>query len=159
MMFLQENRHNQVPDVDKLDTNLSNRMKHLRDLREQLRKRFRIEYLGQLSRPQTKKGYEPVREGDIMLIGQDNLKRMDWPLARVIEILPGRDGVVRVVKLKTADGELVRLIQWLYPLEMSAAVNKSVADARQQEEEIVTPPREVRTRSGRCIKAPDRLRI
>ena len=34
-------------------------------------------------------------------------------------MIQGRDGVVRVVKVLTANGELERPIQFLYPLELS----------------------------------------
>jgi hypothetical protein len=29
------------------------------------------------------------------LIGQDNRKRLDWPLGSIIDVLPGKDGKVR----------------------------------------------------------------
>lgn len=34
----------------------------------------------------------------------ENSRRMDWPLARVIQVLPGKDNCIRLVKLKTAKG-------------------------------------------------------
>lgn len=35
-------------------------------------------------------------------------------------MIPGKDGVVRLVKLKTEKGEILRPVQRLYPLEISA---------------------------------------
>lgn len=76
-------------------------------LQNDLRKRFRSEYLGQLSRRKIKGGYVPVKEENIILLDQDNLKRLDWPLTRIIKVFSGKDNIVRVVKVKTATGELV----------------------------------------------------
>ena len=48
-----------------------------------------------------------------MLIGDQNVKRISWPLAKVIKIFPGKDGKVRVVELKTKNGILLRPVQRL----------------------------------------------
>ncbi|GFT68085.1 integrase catalytic domain-containing protein [Trichonephila clavipes] len=42
-----------------------------------------------------------IQVGDIVLIGDDWKKRLQWSLARVIKLIPGKDGLVRTVKLKT----------------------------------------------------------
>ena len=60
-----------------------------------------------------------VRAGDIVLIHQDMKKRISWPLARILELIPGKDGVIRVIRLKTTDGELTRPLQRLIFLEDS----------------------------------------
>ncbi|XP_011700215.1 PREDICTED: uncharacterized protein LOC105457307, partial [Wasmannia auropunctata] len=169
MMFLQETIQNEVPDLDRVEVNLTKRIKYRQSLRDELRKRFRSEYLGQLSR-RTKSNSFVIKEGDIVLLGHDNLKRLDWPLARVVKVLPGKDGVTRVVKLKTATGELVRPVQRLYPLEMLPSTMETVdydmnaADQTKEEDQAATIDatqdvlkREFRTRSGRRVKAPDRL--
>ncbi|GIY50195.1 hypothetical protein CEXT_449011 [Caerostris extrusa] len=39
---------------------------------------------------------------------------------RVTEIFPGKDGVIRLVKVKTASGEKLRPVQRLYSLEINA---------------------------------------
>jgi len=49
-----------------------------------------------------------VRVGDIVLIVDSRNLRGQWPLGRVIEVMPGKDGRVRVVKVKTNSGEYVR---------------------------------------------------
>jgi len=57
--------------------------------------------------------------GKNVLIGTENSKRADWPLAVVEELIPGRDGKVRLVKLRTASGILLRPVQRIYPLEIT----------------------------------------
>ena len=61
-----------------------------------------------------------MNRNNIVLVQSDNVKRLDSPLARVIELITGKDGKVRVVRLRTTDGELVRPIQRIlvYPLEI-----------------------------------------
>lgn len=64
--------------------------------------------MGQLSR-QNKRRLAPSEiKIDDVFVTNDMQKRIDWPLARVKEIFPGRDGNVRVVKLQTAGSELIR---------------------------------------------------
>lgn len=48
--------------------------------------------------------------GDIVLIGSDIKKR-------IIQLHPGRNGHVRVVRLQTFNGEIMRSVQILYLLE------------------------------------------
>ena len=50
----------------------------------------------------------PLRLNDIVWILKDMTPRGIWPLGRVPEAYPGRDGQHRVVKIKTAYGTYVR---------------------------------------------------
>ena len=59
-----------------------------------------------------------IQVGDIVLI-HNTTPRLNWSLGRVLETCPGDDGVVRVVRLKTASGETTRDISLLFPLECS----------------------------------------
>lgn len=56
---------------------------------------------------------------------------MNWPLGRVVELLPGRDNVVRLVRLWISNGELLRPVQRLYPLECSSAEDKQLVTKKQ----------------------------
>jgi hypothetical protein len=57
--------------------------------------------------------------GDVVIVSSDNKNRGAWPLAVVEETYPGKDGVVRAVRLKTKNGTLERPVQLLYPMELS----------------------------------------
>lgn len=163
-MFLQEIPQNEVPNLDKLNVNLSKRMRYRQSLSDDLRKRFRSEYLVQLSR-KIKGSSTIIKEEDIVLLGHGNLKRLDWPLARVVKVFPGKDGVTRMVKIKTTTGELVRPVQRLYPLETfpdSIAIleqDVDVAGQTQEDDEFISANtiEETRTRSDRRVKILDRL--
>ncbi|GFV84027.1 uncharacterized protein TNCV_1368381 [Trichonephila clavipes] len=45
---------------------------------------------------------------------------MNWSLDQVIELFPGKDCVEHVAKLRLASGEIIRPLQRIYPLELSA---------------------------------------
>ncbi|GFY29904.1 uncharacterized protein TNCV_4072171 [Trichonephila clavipes] len=76
-------------------------------LRNDLRNRFRDEYLSLLVHQESNKaGSNEVRVGDVVLIGCDSKKRLDWPIGLVMEVFSGKDNSVRVVKVKTRMGEL-----------------------------------------------------
>jgi len=55
-----------------------------------------------------KKEHWKIKIGDIVLVGDDIHKRIDWPLARVIEVILGRDGLNRIFVLKIEKGVLKR---------------------------------------------------
>ncbi|GFW48562.1 integrase catalytic domain-containing protein [Trichonephila clavipes] len=121
-MFLEENRNLDVPDINYRDTvNLRKRVRYRQKLLNDLRHRIQKEYLGLLIQNKNKKG--PLSEvwlGEIVLIGDDIKKRMHWPLAKVIRLIPGKDGKIRTVELKTRTGTMLRPIQRVYPLEVQS---------------------------------------
>jgi hypothetical protein len=52
-----------------------------------------------------KKGHKLLPQEDV-LIAEENSKRADWPFT-VVELIPGRDGEVCLLKLKTASHVLL----------------------------------------------------
>ena len=75
---------------------LNKRLRYRQKIIDDLRARFRVEYLGQLLLKEGMKESRKVKVGDVVLVGDDIHKRIDWPLARVIEEISGRDGKTRV---------------------------------------------------------------
>ncbi len=74
-------------------------------------KRWSTEYLTTLAR--INKWRHPARNiqvDDVVILKEDNLVSTKWPLARVIQIHPGKDNRTRVVTLKTSSGIYKRLI-------------------------------------------------
>ena len=60
-----------------------------------------------------------VKKGDVCIIKDDNKDRNKWKLGIVEELIAGRDGVVRAVRLRAGKSYLERAVQQLYPLELS----------------------------------------
>ena len=74
----------------------------------------------QLQERQKWRTKEPnLQVGDLVLLETKNQKQFLWPVARVIEIIKGRDGLVRTVKVRTKVNKelLKRGIHEIYPLE------------------------------------------
>ncbi|XP_035218315.1 uncharacterized protein LOC118191603 [Stegodyphus dumicola] len=168
-LFLQDNQISGVPDLDDIGhKSLNKRVKYRENLQKDLRNRFRSEYLGALIQKAGNKKSVKVNIGDIVLIGSDNTKRINWPLGKIIQILPGKDGITRLVKLKTANGHLLRPIQRLYPLEVSnddpiiekfstAKVGGETCANSSFDNVCGLEPQIQKTRAGRTIKVPKRL--
>ena len=72
-------------------------------------RRWIREYLPSLL--ERKKWNNPRRNlkiGDLVLIADENYPRGQWPLAMVTEVMPGKDGYVRAVKVKTSSAVSTR---------------------------------------------------
>ncbi|GIX82169.1 reverse transcriptase [Caerostris darwini] len=121
--FIQDIKGNETMDLDIVDAkHLRKRIRYLQNLRYQLRQRFQKEYLSELIRsPQSFSKRRNLSPGDIVLVGSDNTKRLNWPLGRIIELFKGKDNVERVARLRVAKGEIIRPIQRIYPLELSSS--------------------------------------
>ncbi|KRY16058.1 hypothetical protein T12_1426 [Trichinella patagoniensis] len=61
------------------------------------------------------------KEGDIVLVTEDNMKREIWPIGRITSVLPGSDGLSRTVEVKTTKGTFMRPVARLYLLEPANA--------------------------------------
>lgn len=183
-MFLQKITETGVMNLDQIDRiDLGRRFEYRQKVKDDIRQRIIAEYLGQLSgRIHQISSDREVRVGEIVLVGQENQKRLNWLLARVLEVILGRDGKVRVVKLKTANGELIRPVQRLFPLELvgpitakgsvrafsekcvrkSPSVCDELASVKSKENSNVEDENlnvEKRTSNCRVIKAPDCLKL
>jgi len=116
-MFLIDLKTSGVPDIDQMDCkSLNRRIQYRQLLRRDMRERFRSEYLGKLVHQQHVKKTSAVDVGEIVLIGDDYRKRLDWKLEKVLALYPGRDRVQRVARLKTATREVTRPVNDCTPL-------------------------------------------
>lgn len=87
--------------------------------------RWKNEYLTQLqTRSKWTQQKENIKLNDVVIIHDDNLPAGKWAMGRVVELHPGRDGLVRVVTLKTKTGYMKRPIIKLSPLPVHNTPNK-----------------------------------
>ena len=159
MMFLRDLECTGVPDCDAVDAqSLCKRVLYKQKLRDDLRKRFRSEYLGQLKSWVSIKPGRQISLGEVILIGNDIDKRIQWPLGRVTELFPGKDGQIRLVRVHTSRGSLLRPVQRLYPLEYN--VGKTVEAAEGVELVPVVDEQDVSNRGDdskqgvKCVDEP-----
>jgi len=104
-------------EVPVAPVNLKNRWKLLHQVFQAFWRRWSHEYLNTL---QTKGRWlvnqENIKVDDLVIIKDNTSPPLVWKLGRVQELLPGSDGVVRVVKLRTGQGVTTRLVVKLVPL-------------------------------------------
>lgn len=101
------------PEVDLLDCreNALSRWQLVKQRVQHCWKRWRNEYLSTLQ--QRVKWLKPTRSvavGDLVLLRDVNTPVSQWPNARVLEVHPGNDGIVRVVTVKTASSKYKRSV-------------------------------------------------
>ncbi|XP_063856262.1 uncharacterized protein LOC135098011 [Scylla paramamosain] len=158
--------------------------KNIRNQRlEHFWKVWREDYIANL--PPVVKGFNQkckVDVGSVVLIRGDNVPRQRWPMGVIVNVYPGRDGVIRSVDVKTGKGIFNRTIQTLHDLEInphldtdvitpqpvlhdqavqddvtsSVANDDSVQDCDPEEEEEEEEVA-VYTSRGRLVKRPHRL--
>ncbi|XP_045022924.1 uncharacterized protein LOC123466895 [Daphnia magna] len=82
--------------------------------------RFVTDYLLQIDKFHCKGGPgRKIRVGEVVIIHDDNTKRLMWTIGVVKELITSRDGLIRSVMVKTPNGNLInRAIQSLHPLEL-----------------------------------------
>ena len=119
------------PDCD--DVDLVKRAKYLRRCKDNVWKRWTTEYVRALRERHNLKHKSKelkVKVGDVVLIRGDEKNRAHWKTGIVSELIPGRDGVIRVVRLRAGKSHLERAIQHLYPLEITCDSVKSTASSK-----------------------------
>ncbi|UYV68114.1 hypothetical protein LAZ67_5003091 [Cordylochernes scorpioides] len=165
--FLQNGPESSFPEFENLKPEmLHTRYRELDQLKRELKKRFLKEYLGALIQKSENIDRRQLKVGDVVLIGQENLKRMFWPKGRIVNLIPGKDGIVRVAHVKTSTGTLIRALQRLHPLEISSnveTIQKDNSNTEPQSEAFLgnrpdTESRDSRNRYGRVIRKPARMK-
>ncbi|CAB4030190.1 Hypothetical predicted protein, partial [Paramuricea clavata] len=118
-------------------------LKYHKRLLNQFAKQWRTEYLTSLRESSRSKVSSDaarklaIEEGEIVVLKNDKSSRSFWKVARVEELLPSKDGVIRAAKVRVVNQEngkstwLRRPIQHLVPLEIrSSCKQKNETHAR-----------------------------
>lgn len=83
-------------------------------------KRWLKEYVPSLQeRQKWHQAQRNVQVGDLVLVADDNVPRNQWPLARVMNVFPGEDGLVRSAEVKAKGSTYKRPITKICLLEAS----------------------------------------
>ena len=101
-------------------TPLPIRIQLIKKIQDDFWKRWKRDYLVTL---QIRKKWfstgPDMRIGDLVLLAEDNQAPLQWKIGRIQETYPGNDDIVRVVKVKTATGQLIRPVAKLRKLPLS----------------------------------------
>ena len=151
-------RSNQLPEQEpwrEEEKSLRKRAKFFITCKKNLWNRWRREYLTALREKhnlthQTTKF--KVLVGDVVIVKSDDKNRGNWPLAIVQRVFPGKDGVIRAVKLKTAKGTLERPVQHLYPMELAGESVKPEANTLNPDAKVFRPKRKAAEEADERIR-------
>ena len=93
-------------DLESTKLNRLTRWQHVEKMRQHFWRRWQREYVSQLQQRSKwrVKGPSSVKPGILVLLVEDDAPPLHWPLGRVQDVHPGKDGVVRVVTVKTSKG-------------------------------------------------------
>ena len=64
-----------------------------------------------------------MKEGDVVILAVDDRHRLDWPMARVMQLMYDAQGVVRTVRILCEGEVYTRPIKRLVPLETSSVID------------------------------------
>ena len=100
------------------DSKLTRKWRQVEYLADVFWKRWTREYLALLR--QRTKWQDPrrnMKEGDLVLVLEQQLARNQWPVGRVLEVHEGADGLVHSARIRVRGNEVVRPIRKLSVLE------------------------------------------
>ena len=107
-----------VADTSCRDITSRKKWRQVQALRNYFWDQWRKQYLPTLTqRRKWQKTLPDLTPGQLVLSEDDTQRRKSWPLARVIKVHPGDDGVVRTAEVRTKDGTYVRPVVKLLRLE------------------------------------------
>ncbi|GFW90892.1 integrase catalytic domain-containing protein [Trichonephila clavipes] len=108
--------HFGVPEELPLTSNHRNRWELLQNIKRSFWKKWNVDYLSSLQPRKKWQDAQPnLKEDDIVLIKEEGLPGT-WPMARVLQVPPGSDGLVRVATVKNQDSVIKRPVHKLHKL-------------------------------------------
>jgi len=104
-------------DLTNVKTNRLSRWQTYQQQVQQFWQRWSADYLQSLQQcHRWLKATPNLQPGDLVLMKEDNTIPLQWPTAVIQETHPGKDGVIRVVTIKTPKGLFKRSISKICPL-------------------------------------------
>ncbi|XP_055619018.1 uncharacterized protein LOC129764190 [Toxorhynchites rutilus septentrionalis] len=89
------------------------RFDHITAIVQHFWSRFQLEYISSLQERFKWHKKVAVKIGQLVLVKKDNMPVQKWLLGRITETFAGKDGVVRVVNIKTQNGIMKRAVSKL----------------------------------------------
>ena len=127
MMLINERNALLETNVNEIkERDLRKRAKYLNRCRDNLWKRWKTEYIRSLRERHNMKAKDKDQEitiGQVVMIHGEEKNRGVWKIGVVEQLIQGRDGIVRAVRLRTGKNKIERAVQMLYPLELQCDVD------------------------------------
>ena len=106
-------------DFNDSQINLRTKWKAVQAATNMFWRRWTKEYLPTLvSRKKWTNKYRNLEVGDLVMLSVDHTPRSHCPLGRIVEVYPGKDDIVRSVKVKTPNSAFIRPSRQVYLLEV-----------------------------------------
>ncbi len=158
---LSENIDTSFDESDnELQSNMTKRFSYLSRKLNHFWNRWRKEYLVDLREfhKQTDARVANISKGDLVLIQEDNVKRGQWKMGVVEDLIKGKDGIIRGAKVRKAGGKnetLNRSVLKLFPLEIASTGydKKEGKDASESKDKEVSMERSEGTNNNRIEDA------
>lgn len=97
------------PHVVTVPDNRLTHWQHLHKMDQDFASRWQADYLSSMqTRHKWRSPERNIRVGDMVFLLEDNLPPGQWLLGRIVECFPGKDGLVRNVRILTENGEYRR---------------------------------------------------
>ncbi|XP_076037347.1 uncharacterized protein LOC143022849 [Oratosquilla oratoria] len=132
-------------------TTLRTQYQFLTEILRNFKRRWTHDYVASL-RERHLRHYKPPqnvpRVHDLVLLILDGVPRDQYPLARITQVFPGPDDVIRSVRVRTAKGEYERSVTRIIPLEINLNTDtppRSHADRHEPTGEPLPPAGEGET--------------
>ncbi|XP_062540922.1 uncharacterized protein LOC134208964 [Armigeres subalbatus] len=122
---------NAIPERN-LITTPANRLDHHQQQQQMFQKywdRWSRDYLTELQTCSKYKQPSPIRIGTLVVLREDNMPPLCWPLARITDVHPSAEGVVRVVTVKTASGVYKRPVCRICPLPSETVIEEGSSNS------------------------------
>ena len=142
-------------DLNQLDDTaiITKRVRYLKTCREQLRKRWLSEYLRALEeRHQKVVGSNQIlpKIGSVVMLTDSMTIKPKWVLGRIVDIVRGRDNIVRGFKIKNSNGYVCeRPLQAIKDLEIHS--EESDVIRKQREHKQLRPARDAKVHASNRI--------
>ena len=96
-----------IPIVEETQYNLRSKWQKVQSCFDLFWKRWIKEYLPTITeRAKWRHPIRNIKEGDLVVVGEKDVPRYRWPLARVVTVVTSDDGVTRIAKIKTSNGSI-----------------------------------------------------
>ena len=145
-------------DVDVVeDADLRKKARYIRRCKDILWSQWTTEYIRSLRerhnlKHKTKK--LTLKVGDVVLIQSEERNCGKWNIGIIVKLIKGRDGVVRVARLRAGKSYLERAIQHLCPMELSC----DVRDMQKSQPVQLNPQARAFTPRRAAVAAAQRIR-
>ena len=107
-----------ITDISEADVTSRKKWKQVQALQSSFWTRWTKEYLPSLMKRPCWRTRKPNFEvGELVLVHDEDTKRGKWPLGGITRVMPGKDGVVRTIEVKTKSGIYRRPVAKILKLE------------------------------------------